>query len=95
MDSEYIHLDQRKNLAVITLNRSEMRDALSLAMVKGLGKQLQFCSSPDVRAVLITGAGKPFAPGLTLRISQSSLKRRDPRVCACFCGNWLLPYTVM
>lgn len=52
------------NVAVITLNRPEARNAMSGGMTQGLEQALSFAeTSPDVRAVVVTGAGGAFCAG--------------------------------
>ncbi|MEM7079901.1 MAG: enoyl-CoA hydratase [Pseudomonadota bacterium] len=52
------------NVAVITLNRPEARNAMSGGMTAGLERALDFAErSPDVRAVVVTGAGGAFCAG--------------------------------
>ena len=54
-------------IAVITLNRPERRNALNQALLKGLYEHLEKVSNDDsVRAVIITGEGKSFCAGLDL-----------------------------
>lgn len=51
-------------VAVITLNRPDRRNALSTAMLDGLARALEQCeASRDVRAVVLTGAGRAFCAG--------------------------------
>ena len=52
------------NIAVITLNRPEARNAMSGGMTQGLAKALEEAeTNADVRAVVITGAGGAFCAG--------------------------------
>ncbi len=52
------------NVAVITLNRPEARNAMSGGMTQGLAKALEFAeTSHQVRAVVVTGAGGAFCAG--------------------------------
>ncbi len=52
------------NVAVITMNRPQARNALSEAMVDGMQIALEYAeTSPEVRAVVITGAGGAFCAG--------------------------------
>ena len=55
-------------VATITLNRPQARNALTAELKTELLKALrQAGSSPEVRAVLITGAGQAFCAGQDLR----------------------------
>lgn len=54
----------QSGIAVITLNRPERANALSLAMLNALGDLLsRFAKDDGVRAVILTGAGKHFCAG--------------------------------
>ena len=51
-------------IAVVTLNRPEKRNAVSLAMWRGLGEIYSgFAQRSDVRVVILTGAGGNFCGG--------------------------------
>jgi len=51
-------------VAVVTLNRPEKRNAVSLAMWRGLGEIYSgFAKRSDVRVVILTGAGGNFCGG--------------------------------
>ncbi len=55
-------------VATITLNRPQARNALTAELKTALlGALRQAASSPQVRAVLITGAGQAFCAGQDLR----------------------------
>lgn len=67
MDYETISIEREGGVAVITLNRPETHNAMNQAMFVELGvaaKELQ--NDPEVRAVVMTGAGKSFSSGLDL-----------------------------
>lgn len=52
------------NVAVITLNRPQARNAMSGGMTRGLAQALEHAeTNPDVRAVVLTGAGGAFCAG--------------------------------
>ena len=52
------------SIEVITLNRPEARNAMSGGMTQGLAKALEHAeTSPEVRAVVVTGAGGAFCAG--------------------------------
>lgn len=57
----------RENVFTITLNRPEKRNALNPQLVKELDEALaQAETNPQVKAVVITGAGKAFCAGADL-----------------------------
>ncbi|MCC9167961.1 enoyl-CoA hydratase-related protein [Pontibacter harenae] len=54
-------------VATITLNRPEVYNSFNAAMALSLQEQLRQCNeNPEVRAVLLTGAGKAFCAGQDL-----------------------------
>jgi len=60
--------DIRDHVATITLNRPDRLNAISHGMLAGLGKLLVSCNEdPEVRCVVLTGAGKGFCAGLDLQ----------------------------
>ncbi|HEX7022042.1 MAG TPA: enoyl-CoA hydratase-related protein [Trueperaceae bacterium] len=80
---------QQGNTLVLTLNRPEVRNALTPELIEAL--RLAFLEAADqdmVRAVVLTGAGKAFCSGLDLgglqEIARRSTEenRRDSRVLA-------------
>lgn len=62
--SEELLACKKNGVATITLNRPEVRNALSSTLTPALRSILnQLGSDPDVGALLITGAGKAFCSG--------------------------------
>src|ERR1700687_3194081 len=54
----------RDRIAIITLNRPEVRNALSDRLTPALRTMIKTCGeNPDVGALLITGAGTAFCAG--------------------------------
>ena len=68
-------VDRRGNVMVITINRPEARNAINGAVSIGVGDALEQAQhDPDVRAVVITGAGdKSFCAGADLK----AISRRE------------------
>jgi crotonobetainyl-CoA hydratase len=62
-------VEHRGNVLVITINRPEARNAINAAVSIGVGDALEEAQQdPDVRAVVITGAGdKSFCAGADLK----------------------------
>jgi 2-(1,2-epoxy-1,2-dihydrophenyl)acetyl-CoA isomerase len=54
----------------ITLNRPDTYNAINRAMHEGLAQALSEAADPEVRAVLLTGAGRGFCSGQDLREFQ-------------------------
>ena len=59
-------------VAKITLNRPEAFNALNMEMMQSLSKRIEDCFSPEVRAVVIAGAGKSFCAGGDLKEMQKA-----------------------
>src|SRR4051794_2565729 len=61
---EHLLVDVDSPVARVTLNRPERRNALSLALLDELVRTLEEVSRhPDVRAVVLAGAGSAFSAG--------------------------------
>ncbi|MGH8896145.1 MAG: enoyl-CoA hydratase [Egibacteraceae bacterium] len=68
MDYQHLLVKVEGAAARLTLNRPERRNALSLALMEEVIDALQTLSkAPDVRAVVIDGAGPVFSAGHDLR----------------------------
>jgi enoyl-CoA hydratase/carnithine racemase len=64
MANETVLLDVKDQVATVTLNRPERMNAWSAQLAAGLCDALAACDeNDDVRAVVITGAGKAFCAG--------------------------------
>ena len=65
-----IRVEISDNVATITLDRPEAKNALTVEMRDDLVAAIRDArSDPDVRAVLLTGAGDAFCAGMDLRAS--------------------------
>jgi 2-(1,2-epoxy-1,2-dihydrophenyl)acetyl-CoA isomerase len=58
----------------ITLNRPDVLNALNAAVHAGLAVALKEARDPDVRAVVLTGAGRGFCDGQDLREFQEGVR---------------------
>ena len=64
---EQVLLTAEGHVATLTLNRPEQRNPLSATMLRDLGAAFRWCKEePDVRAVILTGAGRVFCAGADL-----------------------------
>lgn len=78
MDYETILFDISQGVATITLNRPGKYNALTVQMYEELLDALKQCArNHEVRAVMITGAGKAFSSGADLLELQSQLGTFD------------------
>lgn len=64
MNYETIQFEVEDNVAIITLNRPEVANALNLPMARELFEASLVCDERrDIRAILLTGAGRFFCGG--------------------------------
>lgn len=64
---EQVLVSTRDHVATVTLNRPEQRNPLSATMLRDLASALQWCrQEPDIRVVVLTGAGRVFCAGADL-----------------------------
>lgn len=67
-----VHAQIEDDIAILTLNRPDRRNALNRAMLSELGANLAMLSGrKDLRAVLIRGEGKAFAAGADIAEMKS------------------------
>ena len=67
MAEQYIKFEKMDGVGIITLDRPEARNALTLEMVAEIGEAIEACKRPDVRAVLLTGTGGAFCSGADVK----------------------------
>lgn len=70
-------LDISGQVATITLNRPEKRNAISAAMIAELQTALDEVEKSHARVVIITGAGKAFCAGMDLEL-LSAIAQQSP-----------------
>jgi len=66
MNYTTVTIELHDEIATITLNRPEKRNAISPAMIDDLLAALHEAESGPARAVILTGAGKAFCAGMDL-----------------------------
>lgn len=66
-------VERRGNVAVVTINRPDARNAINSAVTDGLGQALDDADNdPEIRAIVLTGAGdKSFSAGADLKAIAS------------------------
>lgn len=73
-DAPAVLTERRGNVLLITLNRPEARNAVNAAVSIGVGAALHEAQhDPEIRAVVITGAGQSFCAGADLK----AISRRE------------------
>lgn len=73
-DDGHLLIERDGHVMVVTMNRPERRNALSPEMMRGMSRAWDEANAdPDVRAVILTGAGGAFCAGADLHaMSESS-----------------------
>ncbi|MBA2621133.1 MAG: enoyl-CoA hydratase/isomerase family protein [Acidobacteria bacterium] len=71
MTFETVRYERRKAVAIITFNRPDALNALSLQLTKDLRAAIEQAISENARAIVLTGAGRAFCSGGDLREMQS------------------------
>ena len=75
MDEKQVKFQEEGGVATITLNRPEVRNALSPDMMEEFAGALKECEANYVRAVVITGSGSAFCSGADVRDFTQTLER--------------------
>ena len=93
MDYKNLILDQMEDIAIITLNRPSILNALSSELSNELlAVFAEVGNSDDIRAVVITGAGRGFCSGVDLSVSRPSADDIPIIMgngCQCVSQRWL------
>ena len=92
MEFEQILYEKSDGVATITLNRPERTNAFTNTMIREWAQALEDARlDPDVRAVIVTGAGRGFCAGVDLRGDSGvpETARRDAPPSAADRRNWL------
>lgn len=67
MENQVVLYEVQEQVAIITLNRPEKRNAMSLALREGLREvYLRFRDDEEAKVAILTGAGKTFCAGADL-----------------------------
>src|SRR5438094_9349863 len=78
MSEELIKIAEHSGIVTITLNRPERLNALFGHMRRDLAEALEEAGSdPDVRVVLMTGAGRAFCAGGDVHFMAELVERGD------------------
>ena len=75
MSYEAIKFERDGAVAIITLNRPDAANSLNMTMAEELAKVATHCdSNREIRAVVLTGAGRMFSAGGDLRTFAAHAK---------------------
>ena len=76
MEYSTLKFDRDGEVATLTLNRPEKRNAISTPMIDDLFAALSAAEADkSVRVVILTGAGKAFCSGMDLETLQALAKQ--------------------
>jgi enoyl-CoA hydratase/carnithine racemase len=78
-------VDKRDGYAVITINRPEKRNAMSLAAQSALREALRDCLT--MKVIVVTGVGQSFCAGVDLVESREN-RRKSERRYASYSDHW-------
>lgn len=74
--TDHVLFEQRDSTLIITLNRPDRLNAISGPMLSALAEGARAANrNPDVRVVVITGAGKGFCSGLDLKDTRENMQK--------------------
>ena len=84
-------VEQRGQVVILTLNRPDTLNALTMPMVDAVLARLDECNDdPDVRVVVITGAGRGFCSGLDLKAANiADAKRKSVFRMLDYANHWI------
>ena len=74
MAGNEVRLEKVGGVATITLDRPEVRNALSPSTMDELASAVEACREPEVRAVVLNGAGGAFCAGADVPAFTENLK---------------------
>lgn len=77
MTWEAISFEKEGGLAVARLNRPDVLNALNRDMARALREVCERCDEPDIRAMVLTGAGRAFSAGGDLREIEERVDRKS------------------
>jgi 2-(1,2-epoxy-1,2-dihydrophenyl)acetyl-CoA isomerase len=75
MSFETVNCELKESVALITMNRPDALNALSLQLTKDLGEAVQKAIDDKARAIVLTGSGRAFCSGGDLREMQAMWKK--------------------
>lgn len=73
--TDHVLIEHREHILTLTLNRPDRLNAISGPMLNELAVKLKEANrDPEVRVVILTGAGKGFCSGLDLKDTQERIE---------------------
>ncbi|HQV19844.1 MAG TPA: enoyl-CoA hydratase-related protein, partial [Gordonia sp. (in: high G+C Gram-positive bacteria)] len=72
-DAPHCLVEKRGHVLIVTLNRPQARNALSLEMMATMREAWdQVDADPDIRVAILTGAGGSFCAGMDLKAMRDN-----------------------
>src|SRR5881409_1244442 len=85
----YLLVDDVAPAAVITLNRPDQLNALSTGLMRELTAELERqAARPEVRAIVLKGAGRGFSAGHDLKEMQAPRSMKSARSSPSATASW-------
>lgn len=70
--TDLVKMTQIETIAVLEINRPEALNAINEAVMKELDSKLdQIAAQPEIRGVILTGAGKAFVAGADIKVQST------------------------
>jgi enoyl-CoA hydratase len=92
-DYRYLTVAKSEGIGVVTLNRPDSMNAFSHAMHREFEDvMIEIAEDTEIRAVVLTGAGRAFCAGGDLEDMKNPATRKGPRVMS---GSRRLPYAML
>jgi enoyl-CoA hydratase/carnithine racemase len=85
-----VHTKLEDGVLTLTLNRPQQYNALSWAMLEALREALRSAQEPDVRVVVLAGAGKAFCAGHDLKEMRANCTLDFQRRLFALCSEVML-----
>lgn len=78
-DAPHCLVEKRGHVLIVTLNRPQARNALSMEMMATMREAWdQVDSDPAIRVAILTGAGGSFCAGMDLKAMRATTRRATP-----------------
>ena len=76
--TEHFTFEQRGHTAIVTMNRPEAKNALSLPMLVGMADAwVEIDANDDIRSAILTGAGGTFCAGHGPQVDERARRPRS------------------
>ena len=96
MEYQYLKIEFKNSIALLTLNHPETLNAVSLQMIRELNQVLDEIDDPSngARCLLITGAGRGFCAGANLSDPEKRIGREKGSDLGAGLEKWYNPFFI-